>query len=463
MDLEKAKQDNFDVNNRLECNFEEVNGYDFYRFIFPNNERAGDFHYDYSQPNAIYLYTDEERDRGTNRNLRRRVMLDDTWEDDFIHYVEGNPKALCSGLTFRGRVNRLEHAQQMNAFAFDLDAVGADEIKNVLGRLSKKGGFRRIPYPTFIVASGTGLHLYYVLEEPVALFPNIKIQLKALKHDLTFNFWEYKGTSQEKNIQYQPLNQAFRMPGSYNNKYDMPIRAYRVGDRVSLEHLNEFARHAENKVDLQQSYAPTKYTLEEAKEKFPAWYEKVIVQGNKEPKKWHVKRDLYEWWKRQAVNVIGGHRYYFMMCMAIYAIKCNVSRGELEDDLYEMFDYLKDIEHTNALEEMDIISALEAYDRSYYNFTIDDIEKLTNMRIDRNKRNYRNQKQHTQVMSAVRDVFYPNGEWRNLEGRPIGTGKHREAVLSYLKENPNVAVAQAAKDLGVSRPTIYKYKRELSV
>src|SRR5699024_1474618 len=229
----------------LSSRYEEINGYDFYNFIFPYNEVAGDIHYDYSRPNAIFLYTAEDA-ANPNRNLSRRVMLQDTWEEDYMNYVECNDKALCSGLAFRGRVNRLEHAQQMNALIFDLDSVGENELMTLFKRLSDVDGLRRMPYPTFIVQSGSGLHIYYVFDEPIPLFPNIKLQLKALKHDLTFKLWDYKGTTQEKNIQYQPLNQAFRMVGSHNNKYDLQVRAFRTGETVSIEHLNQFVMEEHN-------------------------------------------------------------------------------------------------------------------------------------------------------------------------------------------------------------------------
>lgn len=48
------------------------------------------------------------------------------------------------------------------------------------------------------------------------LFPNIKVQLKSLKYDLTFRMLEYKGASKLKAIQYQLINQCFRMVGSLN-------------------------------------------------------------------------------------------------------------------------------------------------------------------------------------------------------------------------------------------------------
>jgi len=53
--------------------------------------------------------------------------------------------------------------------------------------------------------------------------------------------------------------------------------------------------------------------------------------------------------------------------------------------MYKIFDELKEIEHSNPLEEDDIKSALETYDRQYYNFTIDDIVKLTDIRLKKIK------------------------------------------------------------------------------
>ena len=110
----------------------------------------------------------------------------DTWESDYIEYVEGNSMTLCSGLSYRGRRNRLEDAQRMNALIFDLDGVGEPELRNLFLRFGAPAGrIRTMPMPTFLVASGGGLHVYYVFEQPIDLFPNIKLLLKALKYDLS--------------------------------------------------------------------------------------------------------------------------------------------------------------------------------------------------------------------------------------------------------------------------------------
>ena len=118
------------VKNILSSQYQEVNGYDFYRYVFPNNQDQGENSEKYSKPNAIYLYRDEDEE-DPKRTYRRRIMLNDSWEEDYMEYIECNPKTLCSGLAYRGRKNRLENAQQMNALVFDLDSVGENEIRNL--------------------------------------------------------------------------------------------------------------------------------------------------------------------------------------------------------------------------------------------------------------------------------------------------------------------------------------------
>lgn len=452
----KDKAGNYvNVRNILSNQFEEVNGYDFYRYLFPNNQNQGELSENYSKPNAVYLYRDAEEEN-PKRTYRRRIMLNDTWEEDYMAYVECNPMTLCSGLAYRGRVNRLEKAQQMNALVFDLDSVGENEIKNLLLRMSKEPGLRTLPQPTFIVMSGTGLHIYYVFEEPIDLYPNIKLQLKQLKYDLTFKMWEYKATSQEKQIQYQSINQGFRMVGSINDKYNLPVVAFKTGDRVSLDYVNSYVDEKKNMVDLNRPFRPSQYTREEAKEKFPEWYERVIVQGKKGAKKWDIKRDLYEWWLRQSYKVKGGHRYFYLMTMVIYAVKCNIPKEEVKADMHEKFEELKNIEHSNPLTKEDLYTALEVYDREYYNFTIDDIEKLTDIRIERNKRNYRNQDFHLRIARNTLQLM--NEESGTvLQGRPKGSGTKENLVREYIAENPDDTPTEIARALEISRPTVYKY------
>jgi hypothetical protein len=447
----------------LAARFDEVNGCDFYRDIFPDNECAGEFYADFSHPNAVYLYRDEA-DAGTVRRLRRRIVLKDTWEHDYAHYVERNPMTLCSGLSYRRRANTLKNAQRMHALIFDLDGVGLSELMNLFLRF---GGdphlLRRLPMPTYLVLSGNGLHVYYVFDRPIDLYPNIKLQMKKFKYDLTFRLWEYKSTSQLKEIQYQSINQGFRMVGSVNERYGTEIKAFRVGERVTLDYINQYARYEENQVDVNRPFKPSKITRAEAAEKYPEWYRRVVVEGNRRPKKWdiagqkgHDGDELYNWWLGKTPSIKGGHRYFFLMCLAIYACKCDIPRRRLKKDMQGAFEVLKNVEHVNELTEADMKSALEAYSKEYYNFTIDDIEHLTDVRIERNKRNGRKQLLHLRLARASRDILCEERgkkDWREGNGRPSA----RQRVDEYRRQHSGATKVDCIRSTGLSKKTVYKW------
>ena len=58
------------------------------------------------------------------------------------------------------------------------------------------------------------------------------------------------------------------------------------------------------------------------------------------------------------------------------------------------------------------------------------------------------------LLNFVRDnISYPNGDWRNKEGRPL----KENLVKDYVDKNPDASPTEIAKNLGVSRTTVYKY------
>lgn len=440
----------------LSARYSQVDGYEFYKELFPDNEVSGDYGWnDYSKPNAIFLYQDKRN------KLRHRIMLKDTWEDDYAEFVERNPLTLCGGLAYLGRTNRIAMAQKMYALIFDIDGVGIDELISLFLRF---GGdpqrVRRLPMPTYLVLSGNGLHVYYVFQEPIDLYPNIKIQMKSLKYDLTFRMWEYQGTSELESIQYQSINQSFRMVGSINEKYGTELVAFRIGEPVTLDYLNAYAK-PENRVDVNKAFSPSKITRIEAKEKYPEWYQRVVVEGRKRQKKWDIAGKvhgadpyaLYHWWLRQIGNIEGGHRYFYLMCLAIYAYKCDVPKIQLRKDMKSAFEDLQLVKHVNKLTKSDFDSAMEAYDREYYNFTIADIEKLTNIRIDKNKRNGRKQEQHLRFARGVKELKAKIDENVSGGGRP--TAQRR--VYEWRQQHPDGRKIDCERETGMSRHTVLKW------
>jgi hypothetical protein len=142
-----------------------------------------------------------------------------------------------------------------------------------------------------------------------------------------------------------------------------------------------------------------------------------------------------------------------MMCLAIYASKCDIPKQRLKKDIQDVFVILKEIEHVNELTQDDVQSALEAYGKEYYNYTIDDIEHLTDIRIERNKRNGRKQEQHLIFSRGVREIKGRMGEKISGGGRPSA----RQRVVDYRQQHPEATKAEAIRETGLSKKTVYKW------
>ncbi|SHL56628.1 hypothetical protein SAMN02745138_03599, partial [[Clostridium] lactatifermentans DSM 14214] len=146
---------------------------------------------------------------------------------------------------------------------------------------------------------------------------------------------------------------------------------------------------------------------------------------------------------------------FFLMCLAIYAYKCGVPKKQLRQDMQQAFEDLQKVKHENVLTEDDIRSALEAYDKEYYNFTIKDIEALTDIRIEKNKRNGRKQAVHLQGARAIQEINdKANGtSWRLRNGRP----SVREQVFRWREQHPEGRKADCHRDTGLDPKTIRKW------
>lgn len=57
------------VVNIMDSFTDRVNGYDFYKYIFPKNEEQGEQQSDFSRPNAIFMH--ENRVTAAKRSIRK--------------------------------------------------------------------------------------------------------------------------------------------------------------------------------------------------------------------------------------------------------------------------------------------------------------------------------------------------------------------------------------------------------
>lgn len=378
-----------------------------------------------------------------------RIMFDDTFEETLKELQEAD-FSILNGIAYFGRKNVQEHASKMYAMIFDLDGVTDKTLNAFLN-----GAFvgNAYPIPNYIALSGHGVHLYYIFEYPIPLYPNIKMQLKAFKYAMIEKVWNTY-TSKDKKKQFQGINQGFRVIGGKTKIEGVRVRAFKINEHpFNLEQLNQYIPK-ESRVDESKLYKESKMSLAEAKKKFPRWYEDKIV--NKQPRRyWTCKRDLYEWWiEKIKEGATFHHRYFSIMCLAIYGAKCGIPFEEVKAKAFELIPFLDSINPDEPFTKNDCLSALECYDTRYCTFPIDDIIKISGIDIEKNKRNGRKQDLHLRIARSNKKILKEAGEMRT-EGRP----PKEQLVIEYLMNHPNDNISSVANNLGVSRTTIYKYKK----
>lgn len=87
---------------------------------------------------------------------------------------------LMSPISYAGKSRKSENARFMYALAIDLDGVETiDNFQRLIEQYERgeeyvsHNVYWGLPTPTYLVSSGTGIHIYYVFKEPVPLFKNI--------------------------------------------------------------------------------------------------------------------------------------------------------------------------------------------------------------------------------------------------------------------------------------------------
>ena len=427
----------------LQQYFDEVQPLEFYRNIFPQGELEAKGKQERGKYNAIAV---ELQPKGSEKQVKRYLIHDDLTMLQELQKSENF--IIISPISYAGKSRISSNARYIYAMAIDLDGITKPQhIRDLFFQID--GG--TIPKPTYIVFSGSGLHLYYQFTKPLPCFDNINKQLAALKKQLTWHIWNKYTTELYNNIQYESLFQGFRMVGGIT-KDGNRTKAFLIGDKVEIEYLNSFV---EEKYRVKEYAYKSKITLAAAAEKYPAWYEKRIVK--KELKgSWQTKSDLFYWWIRKIKEGAKvGHRYYCVMCLAIYAKKSGIDRETLEKEAFALVDFLDEKSESaeNRFTRQDVLAALEMYNDSYIRFPIKSITELSSIEIEKNKRNFRTQQEHLEIARSIKQISIKYGN----EAAKGGRKPKQKEVKEWREKNPLGTKAECIRQTGLSKPTVYKY------
>lgn len=400
------------------------------------------------------------------RKVARHVVYDDLAA---IHELIENPIhkdnfIFMAPVSYVGvrRLNR--NARQMFALCIEVDdLVVKGEAQEGLRSLLLDIDQAYSPRPTFILCSGGGVHLYYVFEKPVNLYPSIFKQLEKMKKELTKRLWNRRVTSAHDRVQYEGICQPFRMLGTVTKSGER-TRAFRTGEKINVDYLNGFVKE-HNRVFLHyEKYqrAAGITPLPVAKEKWPEWYERVPERqkAGKDPirRTWKTHRGMYDrFLERIPYEARSGHRYNSLLVLGACALKCKISKEEFEADCWRLLPEL-DFDTSKPFTERDIVDVIKSYkSKDLTRMTVEAAAALSGMEIRRAKRNGRKQEDHIKRITALRDSDYPEGTWRNKDGRPKGSGTAQQTVLEWRKSNPDGRKADCIRATGLTKPTVYKW------
>ena len=472
----------------------------FYRDIFPEGflqERWGDdgkrSEFD-GKPNAIALKfgpkTREQLVKGKKVDvpvIERLTVTDDL--EGVSELVKAsiaeNAPVYMAPVSWYGRNNKAANARFLHAFAVDLDGMTPGKLGSVLkqmrnGHDSGLDKHASMPQASYIVMSGRGLHLYYLLDRPVPLIPAVVPFLQQLKRRLTDVVWtDYTSEDGNEGRQYQGIYQGFRMPGTTTrlngrgvdakdtNKYEALAFMYAPDGaseprRVTLDYLVDYCgiRGKEIPGELYRILETKggRTPIAEAKDKWPAWYERRVVQGE-EKGGYDTNRGAYDSWLSRIEDEAVVHgRYFAVLALVAYAVKCNVPLEDLERDAYALvpaLDKLSD-DPGNRFTDYDVACALSAYGSNDLRFWKNEYMcRRAKIAPHANKHNGRPQALHLEGARAIQEINdKANGTcWRDGNGRK----PKRDEIRAYAAEHPDASHAAIAKALCVSRTTVIKW------
>lgn len=440
----------YDILGALKALFEEVHYMDFYRDIFPEGSFEERGEYEDGKYNGIAIAIE----KGSKR-AKRMTITDDL--DTIADMVGSNDFCLMSPISYAGKSRKSSNARFMYALAIDLDGMTERKHWDFFMEQINRGHEMLqfvwgLPRPTYLVSSGSGIHIYYVFKQPIPMFKNIAEELEKLKRRLTWQAWTQGASSLHDKVQYESLFQGFRVVGTIT-KDGGRCRAFSVGEKVTVEYLNKFVPEDHRAVSFVYK---SDLRLEDAKKKYPEWYQRRIVE--KRPRNtWTCKKAVYDWWIRKLKEgAEQGHRYWCIMTLATYAQKCGVPRETLEEDAYGLIPFMNT--KGDEFTEDDVMHALEAYTDSYATYPIDTIVWRTGIQIEKNRRNGQKQSDHLEEARAIRDIRMrrQGRKWTDGNGRP----DKLSVVAEWRSEHSEGTKAECIRETGLSKKTVYRWWEE---
>ena len=304
--------------------------------------------------------------------------------------------------------------KSMYALIVDLDGVSPKAAKYIAD-----ANFFGI-IPTYLINSGGGLHLVFAFDEPVECYDWTKALLNRMYTKLKKFF---KRSSRQYIVDEGiGLLHAFRLPGTLT-KYGCICEAYRTGESWTAKKLA-----AAMKMAWKTSPEPLSKKVSNA-----------LPKNAEQP---NAHDGFYKKAKQRMLEETPvGNRYLSMFALSIIAYKCSIPRTVLEEDLETIrLAYNNRDRNAHTVRTGETAKAIKGYNPKATLVKRTTLNEWMGFEFEPAKRNGLSRKEHIAKVNADR------------------SSKARETVEEYFRRNPLESNAKAARDLGMSRNTVRKYR-----
>ena len=440
-------REQYDEKNMILSQYgEQVSAWDLYETIFDdleqeipvviidedeNEKRIRDLYEtifdDLEQEIPVVIIDEDENEK------RIRTMT----ISDAVEFGSVRNDTLIGGCTYFNNWISKKSAKSLYTFIIDYDNAYSGVLLNALQNDWKSANGEPFPKPTYIVNSGTGLHLYFVMTEPIPVYHSMTQNIDKLYRALAIQ--QSRRVYVQTQIQW--FGQDFRCAGGLN-KYDWENTVFRIGEKWDIDDLGKA-------VGLEDVHF-IRYGEKRQKKKGERRKRQKIVG-------WKTDRAFYDYALRNCKEkTTEGHRYLSMCALSVIAYKCGVDQDELERGL----ESLLPVYNKGAMRQIkpkEIQSAMKMYNEKAMATPRESLEHWQGWEYHPIKRNGRKREVHLQRARAVQLIDYPEGEWRNKEGRP----DKRAEVSQWRSDHPEGKKADCIRETGLSKPTVYKYWDEV--
>lgn len=374
--------------------------------------------------------------------------------DDAIDFSMVRNDVLLGGVAYFNNWISKKSAKEIYSFVVDMDNVYSGTLQQALQDDWKSSNGEPFAKPTYIVNSGTGLHLYFVLEEPIPCYRRSLEDIDRVYRQLAIQ----QSRRVYVNRQVQWFGQDFRMAGG-QNKYGWENAVFRIGEKWDINNLAKavgvdavFAKYGQPKPKIKQAQRKQKRRIVGWKTN-PAFYYHTLETCREKTKE--------------------GHRYTSLCSLTVIAWKCGIPIEELEKDLLSLLPgYNKDARR--QVKEKEVYSALKMYNEKAMQTRRESLEHWQGWEFSPStNRHYGRQKfprKKTESARAanlkntnleirgwsVRDAMYPDGEWRHANGAP----SKEQVVRSWRADHPDGKPKECIEQTGMSKNTVYKWWKE---